>query len=125
MYSAKTAFRIARVRPQSFQAWIKANLLQTQEVDTGSQGEKTYTYDDLLLMRLIVRLKEKGATPRSIRASLDTIAYMSDGNRNAWKRVHLLVDDGIIVVIFPDKHEWNPVAASRGSQKMAEVFSLS
>ncbi len=122
MYSARTASRIARVRPQSFQAWIKANLLQPHRCYVGNQIENTYTYDDLLLMRLIVKLKEKGATPKSIRTSLDTIAYMSDGNRNAWKKVHLLVDDGVVVVIFPDSREWNPIDASRGSQKMAEVF---
>ena len=122
MYSARIASRIARVRPQSFQAWIKANLLQPHRVIIGNQGENTYTYDDLLLMRLIVRLKKEGATPKSIRVALDTVEYMNDGNRKAWKNAHMLVDDGVVVVIFPDGREWNPVAASRGSQKMAEVF---
>ena len=122
MYSAKTASRIARVRPQSFQAWIKANLLQPHKVDIGSQRENTYSYDDLLLIRLIVRLKKEGATPKSIRVALNTVEYMSDGSRKAWKNAHMLVDDGVVVVIFPDRREWNPVAASHGSQKMAEVF---
>ena len=122
MYSARTASRIAKVRPQNFQAWIKANLLQPHRVNVGKQGEFTYTYDDLLLMRLIIRLKEEGATAKSIGIALDTIAYMSDGNRNAWKKSHILVADGAVVVILPDKRKWNPIAASRGSQKLAEVF---
>ena len=122
MYSARIASRIARVRPQNFQAWIKANLLQPHRVSIGDQGENTYTYDDLLLMRLIVKLKKDGATPKSIRVALDTIAYMNEGSRSAWKNTHLLVDEGMVVVIFPDKSAWNPIAASRGSQKMAEVF---
>lgn len=122
MYSARTASRVARVRPQSFQAWIKASLLRSHKVGLGNQGENTYTYDDLLLMRLIVRLKDKGATAKSIRIALDTIEYMSDNNRSAWKKTHMLVDSGVVVVIFPEEGQWNPVAASRGSQKMAEVF---
>ena len=122
LYSAKTAARVARIRPQSFQAWQKANLLRPFKSVIGTQRENVYTYDDLLLIRLIVRLKEQGAVPKSIRAALDTIAYMSDGDGNAWKKVHILLDDGVIVVVFPDKRGWNPVAASRGSQKMAEVF---
>jgi len=124
MYSAKTASRIARVRPQSFQAWIKANLLQSHKVDIGSQRENTYTYDDLLLMRLIVRLKEEGATAKSIRKALDTIEYMTDGDCSAWKRSRLLVSDGYVIAFFPDPQngKWNPVAASKGSQKVTEVF---
>lgn len=122
MYSAKTASRIARVRPQNFQAWIKANLLQPHRVIIGNQYESTYSYEDLLLIRLIIRLKKEGATAKSIRVALDTLEYMNDGNRKAWKNAHMLVDDGVVVVIFPDRREWNPVAASRGSQKMAEVF---
>ena len=79
MYSAKTASRIAHsVRPQSFQAWIKANLLQPHKVDPSAVSlENTYSYDDLLLMRLIVRLKKEGATPKSIRVALDTVEYMT------------------------------------------------
>ena len=60
MYSAKTAARIARVSSQSFQAWMRANLLRPGKVQVGGRVENTYTYDDLLLIRLIMRLKESG-----------------------------------------------------------------
>ena len=60
MYSARIAARVARVRPQTFQAWIKADLIRPQKFVSGKRSENTYTYDDLLLMRLIVRLKEQG-----------------------------------------------------------------
>ena len=124
MYAARTASRIARVRPQNFQAWIKANLLRPHKTKIGAKNENTYTYDDLLLIRLIVRLKEKGATAKSIRAALDTIEYIAGGDRNAWKRARLLVSDGFVMAVLPDSptHEWNPVAASEGPQKIAEVF---
>ncbi len=124
LYSARTASRISRVRPQNFQAWVKANLLRPKRINMGSRKENTYTYDDLLLMRLIVRLKSEGATPKSIRTALDTIAYMNDGNRSAWKSARLLVSDGFVIAIIPDpeKEDWNPVAASEGPQKIAEVF---
>lgn len=124
MYAAKTASRIARVRPQSFQAWIKANLLRPHKANIGDRIENTYTYDDLLLIRLIVRLKEEGATTKSIRVALDTIEYIAGGDRNAWKRARLLVRDGFVMAVLPGSHlpEWNPVAASEGPQKIAEVF---
>ncbi len=98
--------------------------MQPSKPVMGNRIERTYTYDDLLLMRLIVRLKEQGAKPRNIRKALDTIAYMGGNDRNAWKRSRILVSDGVIAVILqdPGMTEWNPVAASRGSQKMAEVF---
>lgn len=124
MYSARIASRIARVRPQNFQAWIKANLLRPHSTVTGNKRENTYTYDDLLLIRLIVRLKKEGATTKSVRKALDTIEYMTDGDCSAWKRSRLLVSDGYVIALFPDpqKGNWNPVAASKGSQKVAEVF---
>ena len=122
MYSAKIAARVARVRPQTFQAWQKANLLRPTKFDYGGRVENTYTYDDLLLMRVIVRLKEQGTKPKAIRAALDTIEQMSDGDRRAWMRVSIYVHQGIIVVVFPDNEAWNPVAASESPQKMAAVF---
>ena len=124
MYSARIASRIARVRPQNFQAWIKANLLQPYSTNAGKKKENTYTYDDLLLIRLIVRLKEEGATAKSIRVALDTIEYITGGDRNAWKGARLLVRDGFVMVVLPGSltTEWNPVAASEGPQKIAEVF---
>ena len=124
MYSARMASRIARVRPQNFQAWIKANLLRPHRASIGNQYENIYSYDDLLLIRLIVRLKEEGAAPKAIRVALDTIAYMNDGDRSGWKRARLLVSDGFVMAVLPDspRSEWNPVAASEGPQKIAEVF---
>ena len=122
MYSARIAARVARVPPQTFQAWQKADLLRPTKFGNGGRAENTYTYDDLLLMRVIVRLKEQGIKPRAIRAALDAIEQMSDGNRRAWTRVRMYVHQGLIVVVFPDNEAWNPVAASEGPQKMAVVF---
>ena len=122
MYSAKTAARVARVRPQTFQAWQKANLLRPTKFDYGGRVENTYTYDDLLLMRVIVRLKEQGIKPKAIRTALETIEQMSDGNRLARKLVSMYVHQGLIVVVLPNNELWNPVAAPKGPQKMAAVF---
>lgn len=122
LYSAKTAARIARIPPQSFQAWIRANLLRPRKLLIGTRAENTYTYDDLLLIRLIVRLKDQGAKPKAIRVALDTVEYVSEGDRNAWKRAVMLVDDGMVVAFFPDKENWSPIATSKGPQKMALVF---
>ena len=122
MYSARTAAKVARVRPQTFQAWIKADLIRPQKFVSGRRSENTYTYDDLLLIRLIVRLKEEGASTKSIRAALDTVEYMCSGNRTAWKQVEMSVSSDLVVVMIPGIPDWNPVAASRGSQKMASVF---
>ena len=122
MYSARTAARVARVRPQTFQAWIKANLIRPQKFHSGGRSENTYTYDDLLLIRLIVRLKDQGASTKSIRAALDTVEYMCEGNRTAWKQVEISVSSDLVVVMIPGIPDWNPTAASRGSQKMAAVF---
>ena len=122
MYSAKIAARVARVRPQTFQAWQKANLLRPTKSSHGGRVENTYTYDDLLLMRVIVRLKEQGIKPKAIRAALDTIEQMSNGDRRAWKLVSIYVHQGLIVVVFPNNELWNPVAAPKGPQKMAAVF---
>ena len=122
MYSARIASRVARVRPQTFQAWIKADLIRPRKFASGKSSENTYTYDDLLLMRLIVRLKEQGASTKSIRAALDTVEYMCEGNRTAWKQVEMSVSSDLVVVMIPGIPDWNPVAASRGPQKMASIF---
>ena len=123
LYSPRVAARVARIRPQSFQAWAKANLLQPLRVAKGEErGGAVYTYKDLLLIRLIVRLRAEGIRPRNIRIALDTIASVSGGDRDAWMRARLLVTSGLVVVVFPDTTEWNPMAASEGTQKMAEVF---
>ena len=123
LYSPRVAARVARIRPQSFQAWAKANLLQPLRVAKGEErGGAVYTYKDLLLIRLIVRLRAEGIRPRNIRIALDTIASVSGRDRDAWMRARLLVTSGLVVVVFPDTTEWNPMAASEGTQKMAEVF---
>ena len=124
MYSARVAARVARVSSQRFQAWIKSKLLRPYRFEYGNRVENTYTYDDLLLIRLIVRLQGQGATAKSIRVALDTIEYMSNGDKRAWQKVTMLVSEGVVAVIFPGKEwkEWNPIAASKGSQKMATAF---
>jgi len=122
VYSPGVAARVARIKYQNFQAWAKANLLHPTPVAFDARTENIYSYKDLLLVRLIVRLREKGIRTKEIKAALETIEMMSDGDRDAWMRSTILVTDGVVAVFFPDKPEWNPVAAARGPQKMAIVF---
>ena len=122
VYSARTAARIARIPTQRFQAWQKAHLLRPSRFTHGNRVENIYTYDDLLLIRLIVRMKEHGVKPKSIRVALDTIEHMGNGDKTAWKRVKIYVCDGLIVVVDPENKEWNPIAASEGPQRMALIF---
>ncbi len=122
MYSARTAARVARIPAQRLRAWRRANLVHPGKFRHGKRVEDIYKYDDLLLIRLIVRLKEQGVKPKPIRVALDTIAHMNDGDRSAWKLVSMHVCDGLIVVIDPSNKAWNPIAASEGPQKMAVVF---
>ena len=124
MYSARMAARVARVPPQRFQAWTKSKLLRPYKFSYGKRVENTYTYDDLLLMRLIARLREQGASAKSIRIALNTVEYMGQGDPTSWKRVGMCVSDEVVVVMFPGEtgQDWNPIAASKGSQKMAVVF---
>ena len=122
MYSARTAARVARIPAQRLRAWRRANLVHPGKFRHGKRVEDIYKYDDLLLIRLIVRLKEQGVKPKPIRVALDTIAHMNDGDRNAWKLVSMHVCDGLVVVIDPSNKAWNPIAASEGPQKMAVVF---
>ena len=124
MYSARMAARIAHVPSQRFQAWTKSKLLRPYKFSYGKRVENTYSYDDLLLIRLIVRLRDQGATAKSIRVALSTVESMTNGDATAWKQVRMYVSDGVVVVIFPDKalRKWNPIAASRGAQKMATAF---
>ncbi|MHB1416440.1 MAG: DUF433 domain-containing protein [Chloroflexota bacterium] len=121
-YSPRMAARVARVRYQSFQAWAKANLLHAKKIVIGDRSENIYTFRDLLLIRLIVRLRAAGARPKAIKVALETIALMSDGDRDAWMRATMVVNAGVVVAFLPDKPEWNPIAASRGPQKLAAVF---
>ncbi len=124
MYSARMASKVARIPPRRFQAWIKSRLLRPYKFSYGKRIENTYSYDDLLLMRVIAQLQERGAKPRNIRAALDTIETMSGGDKSAWKKFGMAVADGVVVVWHPDKEwrEWNPIAASKGPQKLAVVF---
>ena len=122
MYSARTAARVARIPAQRLRAWRRANLVHPGKFRHGKRVEDIYRYDDLLLIRLIVRLKEQGVKPKPIRVALDTIAHMNDGDRSAWKLVSMHVCDGLVVVIDPSNRAWNPIAASEGPQKMAVVF---
>ena len=122
LYSPRVAARVARIKYQHFQAWSKANLIHPRKLKTGAGDETVYTYEDLLLMRLIARLREHGVRPREIRVALDTIALMSQGDTRAWMKATLYVANGVIVVVLPDMADWTPVAASRGPQKMALVF---
>lgn len=123
MYSPKVAAHVAQIRYQDFQAWGKANLLHPIfQFPKGKRYENIYTYFDLLLIRLIKRLRQKGFRTKLIKRTLDTIYIVSGGDPYAWTKATILVDANLIVAIFPDKPEWNPMAASEGPQKMERVF---
>lgn len=125
MYSPRLAARIGRIKYQSFQAWAKANLIHAEKKPIGDRKtESIYSFYDLLLIRLIVRLKAEGARPREIRAALDTIDMLYEREPHAWRKVILMFskEANVIVVVTPDKPDWNPLAASRGPQKLAVVF---
>lgn len=121
-YSPRVAARVARISYQHFQAWAKAGLLHATKFPAGKKGENVYTYHDLLLIRLIVRLKAQGIRPRNIKIALNTINLMSGGDHDAWLMATIYVTDGVVVAILPEKPEWSPIAVSRGPQKMAVVF---
>ncbi len=122
LYSPRVAARIARIKYQHFQAWAKANLLHPSKLRTAKNTESIYSYTDLLLIRLVVRLKEKGFRTSQIKKALDTIAMMSNNDPNAWMRATTYVDTNLIVAMINDRTDWNPIAASKGPQKMALVF---
>ncbi len=123
LYSPKVAAHIAQIKYQNFQAWSKANLLHPVfEIPKGKRHENIYTYYDLLLLRLIKRLRDKQFKTKTIKKALDTIYLMSGKDPYAWTRATIVVDSDIIVAILPDKPDWNPIAASKGEQKMEVVF---
>lgn len=122
LYSPRVAARVARISYQHFQAWAKAGLLYAAKIPVGKKSESIYTYHDLLLIRLIARLKDQGIRPKNIKTALDTIRFMSGGDRDAWLRATIYVTDGVIVAILPEKPVWNPIAVSHGPQRMAVVF---
>lgn len=123
LYSPKVAARVAKIRYQNFQAWEKANLLHPAfQVEIGKRTENVYSYYDLLLIRLIRRLRDKGFRTKTIKKTLDVIATMSGGDPYGWTRATICVDVDLIVAFLPEKPEWNPIAASKGPQKMEVVF---
>lgn len=125
LYSPRVAAKVARIKYQSFQAWAKANLIHAAQKPIGrTRAESIYSFYDLLLIRLIVRLKQQGAKPRHIKTALDTIELMSNGEPHAWLQATILYDieAHVIVVFLPNRQDWNPTAASKGTQKMAIVF---
>ena len=118
LYSPNVAARVARINYQRFQAWAKAHLLHR----TTKGKESLYSYHDLPLIRLIMRLRDRGFSTREIKKALDTIADMSGGDRDAWLQAAIYVEPHLIVVVLRDRQAWSPVAASKGPQKMALVF---
>ena len=123
LYSPKVAAKIAKIKYQNFQAWSKANLIHPIfQFPKGKRQENVYTYLDLLLIRLVKRLRDKGFKTKTIKKALDTISIVSGNDPFAWTKATIIVDSDLIVALFPDKPEWNPVAASKGEQKMEVVF---
>jgi len=123
LYSPRVAARVAQIRYQSFQAWAKANLLHPAfQFRWDKKTENIYSYYDLLLIRLIKRLRDKGFRTKTIKKTLDVVSTMSGGDPYAWTRATICVDDKIIVAFLSERPEWNPIAASKGPQKMEVVF---
>ncbi|MFC2060633.1 DUF433 domain-containing protein [Chloroflexota bacterium] len=123
LYSPKVAAHVAQIKYQNFQAWSKANLLHPVfQFPRGKRYENVYTYLDLLLIRLIKRLRDRGFKTKKIKKALDTIYTISGKDLYAWTKATIIVDSDLIVAIFPNKPEWNPIAASKGEQKMEVVF---
>jgi len=123
MYSSHVAAKVGRIRYQNFQAWAKANLLYATRIPIGKRMESVYSYRDLLKIRLIIRLRQQGAKAKQIRVALHTIETIL-GEKDAWMRSVIFVDksSGVVVAFIPEKPGWNPIAASKGPQKMAVVF---
>ena len=67
-------------------------------------------------------MREKGFRTKTIRKALDVISVMSGGDPYAWTRATICIDVDIIVAFLPEYPEWNPIAASKGAQKMEVVF---
>lgn len=121
-YSPRVAAKVARIRYQNFQAWAKASLLHPKKVRLGKREESVYTYADLLLIRLILRLRQHEVRPKAIKTALKTITALAEGDPHAWMKATMYVESGMIVVVFPDREDWNPIAASKGTQKLSLVF---
>lgn len=122
LYSPKVAARIAQIKYQNFQAWSRANLLHPIfRFPKGMRLENVYTYYDLLLIRLIKRLRDKHFSTKTIKTALDAIYTLSDNDPYAWTKSTIVVYNRIIVVKIPGKPDW-PIAASKGTQKLEIVF---
>ncbi len=122
LYSPKIAALIAQIKYQNFQAWSKANLLHPIfRFPKGKRFENVYTYYDLLLIRLIKRLRNKKFSTKTIKTALDAIYTLSDNDPYAWTTSTIVVYNKIIVVKLPGKPDW-PIAASKGTQKVEVIF---
>jgi uncharacterized protein (DUF433 family) len=122
LYSPKVASHIAKIKYQNFQAWSKANLLHPIfKISKGKRLENVYTYYDLLLIRLIKRLRDRKFSTKTIKTALDAIYALSGKDPYAWARSTIVVYNKIIVVKIPDKPDW-PIAASKGTQKVEVVY---
>lgn len=121
-YSPKVAARVAKVKYQQFQAWAKAHLLHAEKFKLGARAASVYSYNDLLLIRLVVRLRERGFTTKKIHRALETIVFMSGGDPHGWLRATIAVAEGLIVAVISGQEQWSPAAVSRGPQKLAVIF---
>jgi len=122
LYSPNIAAHIAQIRYQNFQAWAKANLLHPIfKIRKGTRLENIYTYYDLLLIRLIKRLRDRNFSTKTIRGALDAIYMLTGNDPYGWTKCTIVVSDRVIAVRVPDKPEW-PIAANRGTQKMEVIF---
>ena len=119
LYSPGDIVRIAKVRPQVFQAWIKAGLLNpTVRIAAGKRAQNVYSYRDLLLIRLIVRLREKGFPVGKIKPALDNIVAAAGGDPGAWLEASIYADKDLIAAILPGGSTGAPFSASQGSQTL-------
>ncbi len=90
LYSPKTAARVARVKYQVFQACAKASLMHSSyQIVKGKKVENVYTYYDLLFIRLVKRLRDKGFTTKKIKTALKVIQTMMDETHTAGQRLLL------------------------------------
>ena len=121
LYSPRDIVRMAKVRPQVFQAWIKAGLLNpTVRIAAGKRSQNVYSYRDLLLIRLIVRLREKGFPVGKIKPALDNIVAAAGGDPGAWLDASIYADKDLIAAILPGGGPAGaPFSASQGSQTLA------
>jgi uncharacterized protein (DUF433 family) len=120
LYSPGDIVRIAKVRPQVFQAWIKAGLLiPTVRITAGKRAQNVYSYRDLLLIRLIVRLREKGFPVGKIKRALDNIVAAAGGDPGAWLESSIYADKDLIAAILPGSPAGAPFSASQGPQTLA------